>query len=113
MSRQGARGLELTCAGDAVLVPVEAGLTRCTQGGCGPVASPGDFADLTSDGLVTATQRGDRVRVERTHAAATAHDAPVEIPLAPGDRLVGLVVWKDAPTLIVLGTSRRLHLVVP
>lgn len=55
----------------------------------------------------------DAPATERTHAAATAHDAPVEIPLAPGNRLVGLVVWKDAPTLIVLGTSRRLHLVVP
>src|SRR3569833_2888409 len=99
----GARG-ELACSGNAVLAAVEAGLVRCTPAGCDAPVERGDFADLASDGVVTAIQHGNDVQVRRTnHAAATLH-------LADGERVVAMAGWRDVPTLVVLGASGRLHL---
>jgi len=95
----------MTCAGDDALVPVEGGVTRCTHSGCGPVLHRGDHADLMAEGVVSATQLDLAVHVERTGRAS------VDVPLADGERLAGLAVWSDVPTLVVVGASRRLHLV--
>lgn len=93
----------LACAGDAVLVQVSGGISRCTRAGCSAAEPPGSFADLTSDGIATATVSGGAVRVVRTDRA------PVEFELDDGDRVLAMAVWNDTPTLVVAGASGRLH----
>jgi hypothetical protein len=95
---------QLICAGDDVLVPVGDGLTRCTHTGCGAVMPAGTFADLTSNGIATATQTETIVRVARSDRAT------VDVRLRDGEQLVGMVVWNDVPTLVLLGASKRLVL---
>lgn len=97
-----ARG-PLTCAGEAVLVPVDNGLVRCTHAGCGQAVAAGEFADLTANGIATATQREKIVRVVRS-------DGPtVDVALRDGEKLVGMAVWGDVPTLVLLGTTKKLE----
>ena len=98
-----ARG-PMICAGDAVLVPVDGGVTRCTHAGCGPVQAAGDFADLTSNGIATATQHANTVRIALTDRAE------IDVALDDGEHLVGMAVWNDVPTLVLLGPGKRLRL---
>lgn len=95
----------LICARERALVHTSSGdVTRCSYTGCGAPEPAGDFADLTSDGVATATQVGRTVTITRTGAA------PVSGELDDGERVVGMAVWDDVPTLVVLGVSGRLHL---
>lgn len=98
-----ARG-QMICAGEDVLVPVDGGLARCTRAGCGAVVPKGTFADLTATGIATATQRGATVRVVRSDGAM------VDVQLREDETLVGMAVWDDTPTLVLLGASKRLVL---
>src|SRR3569623_1642819 len=86
--RVAARG-ELACSGNAVLAIVDAGLVRCTPAGCDAPVERGDFADLASDGIVTATQRGRDVVVRY------ADRPPATLRLADGERVVAMAVWRD------------------
>jgi hypothetical protein len=98
---------KLACSGTAVLAMVDGGLTRCTPAGCDAAVERGDFADLASDGVVTATQHGKTVQLLR------AKHTPTSLQLADGERVVAMAVWRDVPTLVVLGANKRLHFASP